>query len=408
MAKNPERKRNGGRTGPLRGAVIGYGFISSQGHVPGYLRSARELGDVEIVAVADITEARRALASQALPSARIYSDYLELLDREAANLDFVDISTPPSVHARIAHAAFDRGLHVFCEKPLATSIEDARGLLLHASRARRVIFPCHNYKHAGVVKAIREVLDSGVIGRVQTITLATYRNTHAKGVEEWRPNWRRERTHGGGGIAMDHGAHTFYLAFDWFGAYPTSVSARTITTDSDRFDTEDSFTATLMFPSGMANAFLTWKAGVRKVIYTIHGDRGAITVDDDALQVAVMQGGNGGSTPQSSWRVDRRVIASDWMDASHVGWFNSLLDEFKTAIAKGDFVGKDALEAFLSVQLIHTAYRSASLGGRELPLPTDLVSRPLGSVGDDQAATWGSRVEPTGASIHDRANLDAE
>ena len=58
------------------------------------------------------------------------------------------------------------------------------------------------------------------------MTLQTFRNTHAKGVSEWRPNWRRERKYSGGGIAMDHGSHTFYLAFEWLKSYPTSISAR--------------------------------------------------------------------------------------------------------------------------------------------------------------------------------------
>src|SRR4051812_672181 len=117
----------------LRGAIIGYGFISGKGHAPAYLQ--RE--DVEIVAVADIAEGRRQYVSETLPRARIYSDYRALLDAEAGKLDFVDVSTPPCDHAAIAHAALDRGLHVLCEKPLTTTLADARSLLEHATRAKR-------------------------------------------------------------------------------------------------------------------------------------------------------------------------------------------------------------------------------------------------------------------------------
>src|SRR5882757_9716386 len=126
----------------LRGALIGYGFISGKGHVPAYLERAKKTGDVQIVAVADICEARRAAAQEALPKARVYADFMALLDAESANLDFVDISTPPCDHAKIAHAAFDRGLHVLCEKPLTTTLEDAASMLKHATRAKRVLFPC--------------------------------------------------------------------------------------------------------------------------------------------------------------------------------------------------------------------------------------------------------------------------
>src|SRR5262249_9221905 len=64
----------------LRGAVVGYGFISSQGHLPSYLRRARRQRDVEIIAIADICPARRELARRNLPGMHVYEDYRSLLD----------------------------------------------------------------------------------------------------------------------------------------------------------------------------------------------------------------------------------------------------------------------------------------------------------------------------------------
>src|SRR5579871_4601436 len=106
---------------PLQGALIGFGFIAEKGHVPAYLAAG---GDFAIVAVADVCAARREKARKVLPHARIYPDTKTLLAAEAGRLDFVDIATPPCDHAAIAHAAFEHGLHVFCEKPIATSAAD--------------------------------------------------------------------------------------------------------------------------------------------------------------------------------------------------------------------------------------------------------------------------------------------
>ena len=153
---------------------------------------------------------------------------------------------------------------------------------------------------------------------------------------------------------MDHGSHTFYLAFEWLRAYPTAISARMSTLGN--FDTEDDLSCSLRFPTGVASAHLSWQAGVRKVLYTIHGDRGAIRVEGEAAGVA------------SQWKFERLDVPSDWMDSSHVTWFNSLFDDFKRQIAKGEWVGREAEEAFLCVQLIQTAYASARDGSRELPL----------------------------------------
>jgi predicted dehydrogenase len=350
----------------LRGALIGYGFIGAKGHVPAYLKRQ----DVEIVAVADICPARRALVPQLLPRATVYDSADALLSAERDRLDFVDVATPPCDHAAIAHRALDLGLHVLCEKPLATRLSDAASMLEHAVQARRVLFPCHNYKHAPVVRAIRDVLKSGRIGRVRSVTLGTFRNTHAKGVTEWKTHWRREVRFGGGGIAMDHGSHTFYLTFEWMGGYPTAVTAKMANMEPHRWDTEDNFSAALTFPGGLADVHLTWTAGVRKVIYTVQGERGAITVDDDEMQVATMRATGGADVAQGAvtWDVERRTIESDWMDASHTRWFNAMFDQYLQAIATGDFAGAEAQDAYRCLEIITTAYRSAGEGCRELPL----------------------------------------
>jgi predicted dehydrogenase len=350
-------------TRSLRGGIVGYGFISEKGHVPAYaLAGAKKF---EIVAVADTCAARREKAHAALPGARIYSSHHEMLEAERGRIDFVDVSTPPCDHAKIAMDALSRGLHVLCEKPLATSIEDARKMVVQAREMRRVLFPCHNYKHAPVVKAVRQILDAGLLGKIQLVTLQTFRNTHAKGVDEWRRDWRREKACSGGGIAMDHGSHTFYLAFDWLGAYPTAISAKMSTLGD--FDTEDNFSCAMTFPEGTATAHLSWTAGVRKVIYTIHGERGAVRVEDDDVEVAVMNE-DAHDVGQAVWEMKKQKIASEWMDASHVGWFRSLFDQFAAAIRTDDFVSRETESSVRCIELITEAYASALDRCRERPL----------------------------------------
>ncbi len=346
----------------LRGAIVGYGFISERGHLPAY--SLPGATKFEIVAVADVCPARREMAHSALPNARVYASHRELLEAERGRIDFVDVSTPPCDHARITQDALSRGLHVLCEKPLATSAEEARAMLAQARETRRVLFPCHNYKHAPVIKAVRQILDVGLIGRVQLVTLQTFRNTHAKGVDEWQRDWRRDGRRSGGGIAMDHGSHTFYLAFDWLDAFPTAITAK-MTTLGD-FDTEDNFACAMTFPNGMATAHLSWTAGFRRVIYTIHGDRGAVRVEDDDVEIAIMND----DAPEGhvKWEMQKERIASEWMDASHVGWFRSLFQQFAEAIGRNEFVSKETEASARCVELITTAYASARDGSRERAL----------------------------------------
>jgi predicted dehydrogenase len=367
------------KTTGLRGAVIGYGFVSARGHIPAYQKRIEASGDVQIMAIADICPVRRKLAQEALPDATVYADYQELLKNEASRLDFVDICTPPCDHAAIAHAALSRGFHVLCEKPLARTPEEARLLLDHAQSVQRVLFPCHNYKHAPIIRTFGEIIQSGRIGKVHSVDLNIYRSTHAKGVTEWKSHWRRESRYSGGGIAMDHGSHSFYLTFDWLGSYPTSVSAKMSNLEPGKYDTEDEFSAVVTFPTGLAHVHLTWTAGVRKAIYTVEGEMGAITMEDDELQIETMNGTQpsaNGKRPATR-HVEKRVISSYWEDSSHTSWFNALFDEFRQVIERQEFTGKDAQDAALCVELIHTAYRSAEQGSRELPLPNQpQVDRP--------------------------------
>lgn len=351
---------------PLRGALVGYGFIGALGHAPYYRDPASA---VRLVALADVSPARRALAQQAFPAARVYDSWQTLLAGEPA-LDFIDLAVPPVDHAPLALAALARGLHVLCEKPLAWSLPQAAEMLAAARAAKRVLFPCHNYKHAPVVRAVQETLDGGGLGAVGSLTLSTFRNTHAKGVPEWNTHWRRDRTISGGGIAMDHGSHTFYLTFDWLRAYPTAVTAKVVNSEPQRFDTEDNVTAVLTFPEGFAHCHLSWTAGMRKVVYTVQGARGGLMVNDDELEVALQRRTDGPDVAQGAvtWDTQKRAIASHWMDASHVTWFASLFAKFRQALRTGDHVSAETLESYRCIEIIDAIYRSSADGSREVPL----------------------------------------
>jgi predicted dehydrogenase len=340
----------------LNGAIIGFGFISSKGHMPAYQERMKQVGDVSIIAVCDICFERKMHIPDGV---RFYSDYVELIKNEYMNLDFVDISTHPADHYKIAKMAIEFGLNVLCEKPLTISIEDSRNLIQLAIQSRKVLYPCHNYKFSPVINSVREILKSKIIGIVQAVTIQTFRNTHAIGTEEWIPDWRRIKELSGGGIAMDHGSHSLYLAFEWLNGFPKSVSASSQNFSFDKYDTEDNFSALYEFEKGIANIYLSWTAGVRKVIYTIQGDKGAITVEDDQIQTSYMiPSSSSNINHKADWKTITSIAPSDWMDSGHKTWFNSLFDEFKKTIVENNFQNKELVNAFCCVQSILKAYES--------------------------------------------------
>ncbi len=360
---------------PLRVALVGFGLIAERGHLPAYLASMRSGGPYRLVAVADVCAARRALARRLVPEAHVYAEHEVLLASEKGAIDVVDIATPPCDHGAIASSAIEHGLDVLCETPLTTSLESAKELLGHARRRERIVFPCHDSMFAPVAKSVRRVLDTGRIGDVRIVTLQAFRHTHARGVGEWRPDWRREYGVAGGGIAMDEGSASFFLAFDWMSAYPSAVSAMTSALGGG--DTEDNVTCTMRFPGGrVASAYLSWTAGMNRVLCTIHGERGAVRVEGDEVEVVTRKIGRDGAV---LWETEAACVGSGWMDASHATWFRSVLDELADAIARRDVRNLRADDAFRCIEVIDASYRSARIGGREVPLCGELrADRPGG------------------------------
>jgi predicted dehydrogenase len=272
-----------------------------------------------------------------------------------------------------------KGIHVLCEKPLAVSTAEAREMLSAAVSNQRVLFPCHNYKHAPVVKVIQDTIASGKLGKITAVTLQTFRNTHAKGVKEWLTDWRRERKYSGGGIAMDHGSHTFYLTFDWLKSFPTQVTAKALHLDTNFPTTEDNLTAVLTFANGTyAHSYLSWTAGVRKVIYTVQGTKGAIMVHDDDAEISIGFPNTGSYQGTNDYQVEKFVIESDWMDASHTKWFNSMFDKFLHCISTNDFANAEIKESYMCVQIIEKCYASSAANSMAQSLSADFSFLPHG------------------------------
>src|SRR5262249_41444269 len=109
---------------------------------------------------------------------------------------------------------------------------------------------------------------------------------------------------------------------------------------------------------------LTWNAGVRKVIYTLHGSRGALTIDDDTLELA-----------RVGEPIERKQVASDWVDASHAAWFADLQIEFASAIRDHRYASWQAIDAWRCLGWIEAAYRSARDGSRLTPIHATYLPR---------------------------------
>jgi predicted dehydrogenase len=295
----------------LKGAIVGFGEVARNGHWPAYQAS----GGIEIVAVVDRTPERRTLASRLSPGIRTFATLSEL--PASGPVDFVDICTPPALHPQPMLEALDRGWHVLCEKPLLIDPATVEVVRERAAGAGLAVIPVHNWKYAPIVQRATALLRAGVIGSLRRVETETSRLRAALTAESDRPNWRRNPVIAGGGILMDHGWHSVYLALHWFGE--TAETVRAALHRPPDGGVEDEARLTITFASGEAVVNLTWNGDRRHNAMRLEGDRGEIIISDDTLQVR--------------GAVNRSVTFATALSAGshHDDWFTSMLPDVVAA-----------------------------------------------------------------------------
>lgn len=320
----------------LRGAIIGFGEVARNGHWPAYADSRV----AKIVAVVDRREERRKAARESVPGVATFATIEELDSR--AEIDFVDICTPPSLHCNAMLAALARGWSVVCEKPLLLNLaelEKARNL---AQESGRAVVPVHNWKYAPIIGWATATLRSGAIGQLRGVEIDTLRVQDCAVADPDHPNWRRDPAIAGGGVLMDHGWHAIYLARHWFGEQPIEVRASLHRPSPG--EVEDEARLTLVFPSGHARIFLTWRAEVRRNTMRLIGERGDITLDDDTLR-----------TGTESIRFESALSAG----SHHSDWFAAMLPDVFAAFRQPEAARESFDEAALCLSVIRRAYQSS-------------------------------------------------
>jgi predicted dehydrogenase len=121
----------------------------------------------EIVALCDVDEKRTGPVRERFPAAKFYTDFRELIDQKG--LDAVLVATPDHTHAMATLAALRAGLHVYCEKPLTHTIEEARLVAETAAKQKRVTQMGTQIHAEDNYRRVVELVQSGAIGAVKEV-----------------------------------------------------------------------------------------------------------------------------------------------------------------------------------------------------------------------------------------------
>jgi predicted dehydrogenase len=264
-----------GSARPVRVGVVG--LRHGMRHVAGFHGAER----AEVTAVCDLDPGRvQEALSMASPGCREVS-WAEIV--EGGLVDAVVVSLPNDLHAAYAREALQAGLHVAVEKPLCMTGAEARELAQLAERRGRVLAALHDFRVDRAHWAARELVRTGMLGRVYAARTRWLRRDNAPG------SWYRDRVRAGGGVLLDLGTHRLDLAL-WMLDFPQVRDVRAATSRAllqrrnDGGDVEDSAAAWLELDGGITvqaeMSFLGHLPRAEDVLLELRGTEASLRVSN--------------------------------------------------------------------------------------------------------------------------------
>jgi predicted dehydrogenase len=333
----------------LRIGILGCGRIIRLAH----LRVLSTIPGVEITAIADSDAASRAHAAREAPAARIMTDVDELL--QAPDLDAVVIALPTLAHRDAAVAAFERGLHVYLEKPIAANVSDGEAIADAWRRAGTVGRIGFNLRFNRLYREMRDAIAAGEAG--SPITLRT------SYVANWpdSASWRIAPSAGGGAL-LELASHHVDLCRFLFNTEIASVHA---TTWSNR-GADEAAMLQLELENGVHVQMQMGYGTIEEDRVEVYGASGKLVVDrydSLALERVPMHAAGGLATAVRRLVREGRAIGYGLEKRRLPGQepsFTASLTAFVEAAISGTQASPDIADGLASLRVIDDARRSAA------------------------------------------------
>ncbi len=279
--------------GELGIGLIGTGFMG-RAHALAFrnVSAAFQLPfTLRLAALADADPVRAQACASAWGFARAHEHWQQLIDDPQVHL--VAITTPNHLHYPMAMAALAAGKPVYCEKPLAVSLEQATALHAAAKAAGVVTRVGYNYQHNPMIEQARELIQSGRFGQIISFEGEFSEDFMADPASPW--SWRCEAAHAGGALA-DLGSHLLGMARYLLGNVE-AVCADLQTVHTQRPATAGSQEQRAIVVDDVAHALLRFQSGARGTFssswlkhgyknhlsFEISGTQGTLSFDQERL-----------------------------------------------------------------------------------------------------------------------------
>lgn len=255
--------------------VIGCGSIAEHRHLPEYGFNQH----VNIFAVCDIVPKRAEAASQKYGSL-VYTDYKALLKNP--EIDAVSVCTPNYLHAEMTIAALNAGKHVLCEKPMATSLEDAMKMNEAAKKSGKKLMIGHNQRLVSSHQKAKRLIESGELGKVHSFRTAFGHS----GPEGWsidgKDSWFFKKNEAFIGAMGDLGVHKADLLRFILGEEFVEVAAFIETSAKANSDVDDNAVCILRTASGIIGSLAaSWSYVKEDNATIIFTEKATVRLEDD-------------------------------------------------------------------------------------------------------------------------------
>ncbi|MEH7264781.1 Gfo/Idh/MocA family oxidoreductase [Priestia megaterium] len=264
--------------------VIGCGSIAQHRHLPEYKMNEQ----VELVAVCDInTERANSVAQQY--GVKAYTNYEELL--ASGTVEAVSVCTPNYLHAPISVAALNSGVHVLCEKPMATSEEEAKAMIEAAKTNGKKLMIGHNQRFVASHQKARELIGKGEIGKIYSFRTAFGHG----GPEGWsvdgKDSWFFKKDEAFIGAMGDLGVHKTDMLRYILNEEIVEVGAFVESNAKDFANVDDNAVCVLKTESGIIGTLAaSWAYNGKEDNSTIvYGENGILRLEDDPTYSLVAQ-----------------------------------------------------------------------------------------------------------------------
>lgn len=340
---------------PIRLLLVGCGRISER-----HFEAIEANPELSLVAVSDEVAARARSTGEKyhVPA---FSSYQAMLAETEA--DAAVVCTPSGLHPRHGIMAAERGLHVICEKPMATRLEEADQLVKACDEAGVHLFVVKQNRMNPGIQLLKRAMELGRFGRVYMASVRVLWNRPQAyyDMAPWRGTWEFD-----GGAFMNQASHYVDL-IQWLMGPVESVSAK-IATLARRIETEDTGAAILRFRNGalgvLETTMLTFPRNLEGSI-TILGERGTVQIGGTALNRVVQW--QFAEYHDDDREAEALRVAPDPLSvygSGHRPYYENVVRVLRGEAAPGT----DGREGRKSLELILGIYESARTG-REIHLP---------------------------------------